>query len=145
MDLVDDIDFIFSLCWSKFGMLDDFSYIFDTSVARSIYLDHIDHPLICKSKTIFAFLTWISICEDIGAIHGLCKNSSECRFARSVKSEKYIAMVNCLVSAGIHQYFFDKALPHDIIKCMGSVFLIKGLMRYFWHGCSIGNWSDKTS
>lgn len=131
MHLIDDIDLIFSLCWSEFGVFDDLSYIFDTSIARCIYLYDIDHSLIGKSETVLTFFTRIPIGEDIRTVDRLCKNSGECCLTCSVKSEKDIAMVDRLVFARIHEYFFHKALPHDIVKCMRSVFLIEGLMRYF--------------
>ena len=99
MDLVNDIDFIFPLCWRELGMFDDFSDIINTGIARGIYLYHINHSLVGKSETIFTFFTRISIGEDIRTINRLCKNPRECCLSSSVKSEKYIAMVDCLVFA----------------------------------------------
>ena len=99
MYLIDYVDFIFSLCWREFGMFDDFSYVFDTGIARSIYLYHIYHSLIGKSEAVLTFFTRVSVGEDIGTIHSLCKDSSQGRLACSVESEEYIAMVDCLVFA----------------------------------------------
>jgi hypothetical protein len=124
-------------------MFDDFSNIFNTIVARSIYLYYIDHLFVCKGETVDTFSTRIPIGQDTGTIHSLWKNTGQRRLARSMESKEDISMMNLVISAWIHQDLFYKSLTYDIIKYVWSIFLIEGLMRGFRHTASIGKYVRK--
>lgn len=61
MDLIDDIDLVFSLIWFEFGSFDQIADIFDSVIARSIDFDDIEHGFVIESLTIHTLMARISI------------------------------------------------------------------------------------
>lgn len=63
MDFIYDIDFVFSLIRFEPGFLDEVSDIVDSSIARRIYLDDIEHTPIIERDTIRTCMTRIPITQ----------------------------------------------------------------------------------
>jgi hypothetical protein len=70
-------------------------------------------------------MTWIAFCGDLRAVDTLSKDTSQCRLADAMKSEKDIAVMKCVCFTGIHQNFFDEILTDDIGKSIWAIGLVE--------------------
>lgn len=125
MDFIDNVDLILSLCWCKLSMVYNFTNIIHARITRCIYLDNINHRMIIKRDTIRTVMTWVTLRCDVGTVDSLCKDTRQCCFPDTMKSEKYISMVKCLSLARVRENFFYEFLSDNIREVFWSIGLVE--------------------
>ena len=131
MYFINNIDLVFTLRWSEFCVVDDLSDIVHSGIARSIYLDDINHFTVVVGETVFAGVTGISISGNIGTVDAFCKDTSQCRLPNSMKSEKDIPMMKSPCFARICKNLFYKILADNIGEIFRAIGLVEGHNREY--------------
>ncbi len=120
MNLIDDIDFIFSLIGFESSLFDQVSDIFDTIIARTIDLDTVEHRTHIEGPAILTCVTGIPILE-VCTIHSLREDTSTRRLACSTRSMKEVSMIDSISSETIPEDRRNVVLAYDGIPIMWTV------------------------
>lgn len=120
MDLVDDVDFIFSLIGFESGLFDEITDILDAVIARSVDLDTVEHRPRVESPTILTCMTGIPILQ-ISTIDSLSEDTSAGCFSCSTRSMKEVGMIHSISSEAISEDGRDVILSDDTVPIMGAV------------------------
>ena len=111
--------FCIFLVWCKFCMIDDFPDIIDASVAGSIDFNDIYHLMIIKCETVRTIMTRIAVWCYICTVDGFREDTSECRLANTMKTEKIYPWWNVWVLHEFASTFFTKSCPTTSEKFFG--------------------------
>jgi hypothetical protein len=91
MDLIDDVDLIFSLIWLEPSSFDELTDVLYSVIACSVDLDDIEHSLIIESSTVHTFMTGVSLLQ-LETVQSLCEYASRGRLSCSARTMKEVGM-----------------------------------------------------
>ena len=129
MNLINDVDFIFSLCGTVGYLLPDLTDIIHTIIGGSIDLYHIHGSSRLDCLAHGALVAGTSIHRML-TVHCLCQDLSYCGFTCTSGSAEQIGMTNTVMFNLVCQGSYYMILTLNIRKIIWSEFPVKGSITH---------------
>ena len=129
MNLVDDVDFVFTFCGAVGNFLSDLSNVIYTVVGCSINLDHVHGSSCLDCFTHSAFITGTSI-DRMFTVDRFGKDLRHCGLTGSSGPAEQIGMADAVMPDLIGQSCHNMILTLDICEIVWSEFSVKGSITH---------------
>lgn len=129
MHFVDQIYLVTPLGRRVSNVFTELADVFDTVVAGTINLDHIETVAAGNLAAVIAFAAW-RYRGSFHAIERLCQNPCGRCFSDAARADEEVRVSEAILCDGVFQRARDVRLPDQIIESLGSVFPRENLVTH---------------